>query len=497
MPIDKSRVSRRGVLAGGGAFSGLALTGCSSNGAAIMGEGTKVETTGIDLSKAGALATADAVRAGEVSALEACDAAIARIEALDKTLNAVVVRDFERARATAKRIDQTKTNDDPRRLLGVPMTVKESNEVEGLPSTWGFESFANIDSTRDAVLVQRLKAQGAVILGKTNVPVALGDWQSENPVYGRTLNPFDKSRSPGGSSGGAAAALASGMVPLEIGSDIGGSIRIPSHMCGVFGHKPTYGIVPLRGHGFPGTDGLDVPLAVAGPMARNVADLVAALDIIAGPETPGYQLDLPPPRHTALKDFRVRVIREMPGVPVDSDTTTALKAFTSKLGDAGVDVSDSDEGYPDLVRMMEAYTRMLNTVISRGTPEARPIDTHEWMDLQDEQLAITRRWTKVFADTDIIISPIFSTPAFVYMDEPDWSKRLLPIDGKPHPYGRQLSWAGIATYAGLPSTAVPVARTGAGLPIGFQMMGAPYADRTTLFFAACLEAAGLTAPVGI
>jgi amidase len=169
----------------------LALAGCSSNGAAIMGEGTKVETTGIDLSKAGALATADAVRAGEVSALEACDAAIARVEALDKTLNAVVVRDFERARATAKRIDQTKTNDDPRRLLGVPMTVKESNEVEGLPSTWGFESFANIDSTRDAVLVQRLKAQGAVILGKTNGPVALGDWQSENPVYGRTLNPFD------------------------------------------------------------------------------------------------------------------------------------------------------------------------------------------------------------------------------------------------------------------------------------------------------------------
>ncbi|HRK68762.1 MAG TPA: amidase family protein, partial [Hyphomonas sp.] len=209
-----------------------------------------------DLAKLGAAATAEAVRSGKISALEACDAAIARIEALDKTINAVVVRDFERARAAARQIDETRKADDPRRLLGVPMTVKESNDVEGLPSTWGFESFANVDAPRDAVVVQRLKAQGAVILGKTNVPVALGDWQSENPVYGRTLNPYDPARSPGGSSGGAAAALATGMVPLEIGSDIGGSIRMPSHMCGVFGHKPTWGIVPLRGHGFPGTDGL-------------------------------------------------------------------------------------------------------------------------------------------------------------------------------------------------------------------------------------------------
>jgi len=445
-----------------------------------------------DLAKLGALETAEAVRKGGISALEACDAAIARIEALDKTLNAVVVRDFDRARVAAKRIDQTRKADDPRRLLGVPMTVKESNDVEGLPSTWGFEMFANVDAPRDAVVVQRVKAEGAIILGKTNVPVALGDWQTENPVYGRTLNPHDPTRSPGGSSGGAAAALASGMVPLEIGSDIGGSIRAPAHMCGVFGHKPTYGIVPLRGHGFPGTDGLDVPLAVIGPLARNVADISTALAVIAGPEPGGYKLDLPRPRHSRLVEYRVRVIREMPGVPVDTDTAAATSAFVSKLDGAGADVSDSQEGYPDLVRMMEAYIRMLNTVISRGTPGARPIDAHEWMQLQDEQLAVTRHWARVFEETDIIVSPIFSTPAFVYLTEPDWTKRQLPIDGKLYPYGGQLSWAGIATYAGLPATAVPVARSKAGLPIGLQLIGAPFADQTTLAFAGLVEQAGFT-----
>lgn len=445
-----------------------------------------------DLAKLGAAATAEAVRAGKISALEACDAAIARIEALDKALNAVVVRDFDRARAAARQIDETRKADDPRRLLGVPMTVKESNDVEGLPSTWGFESFANVDAPRDAVVVQRLKAQGAVILGKTNVPVALADWQSENPVYGRTLNPYDPARSPGGSSGGAAAALATGMVPLEIGSDIGGSIRAPSHMCGVFGHKPTYGIVPLRGHGFPGTDGLDVPLAVVGPMARNTGDLSLALDIIAGPETGGYKLALPKPRHGRLGYYRVRIIREMPGVPVDADTAVALDEFVTKLEDAGLRVDDSADGYPDLIRMMEAYIRMLNTVISRGTPGARPIDAHEWMALQDEQLAVTRQWGNVFNDTDIIISPIFSTPAYIYQTEPDWSKRQLPIDGKLYPFGSQLSWAGIATYAGLPATAIPVARSPAGLPIGFQLIGAPFADLTTLHFASLLEGEGLT-----
>lgn len=449
--------------------------------------------TSSDLAKAGALETAEAVRAGEISALEAADAAIARIEAIDGAINAVVVRDFERARDAAKAVDASRTPGDARRLLGVPMTVKESNDVAGLPSTWGFESFRDVDAARDAVVVARLKAEGAIILGKTNVPVALGDWQSVNPVYGRTVNPFDHARSPGGSSGGAAAALATGMVPLEIGSDIGGSIRFPAHMCGVFGHKPSWGVVPQRGHLFPGTDGCDAPLAVVGPMARNVGDLIAALEVIAGPEAgSGVRLDLPAPRFDGLGGVRVRVIREMPNVPVDADTGAALDRLVGQMRAAGVTVSEGGAGLPDLAEMVPTYVRMLMTVISRGDPGATPVSAHEWMNLLDYQLAITRQWAAFFEGVDILLSPAFSTPAFPHKDEPDWGKRTLDVDGLTLPYGSQLAWAAIATFAGLPSTCVPVAKSAGGLPIGFQLIGAPLADRTTLRFASLLEAAGLT-----
>ncbi|MCA8899630.1 MAG: amidase [Hyphomonas sp.] len=448
--------------------------------------------TTLDLAAAGALETAGAIRSGEISALEACDAAIARIEKLDGQINAVVVRDFDRAREAAKAVDASRKPDDARALLGVPMTVKESNDVAGLPSTWGFEMFKDLKAPRDAAVVERLKGAGAVILGKTNVPVALADWQSENPVYGRTLNPFDKTRSPGGSSGGAAAALATGMVPLEIGSDIGGSIRAPSHMCGVFGHKPSYGIVPLRGHGFPGTDGVDVPLAVVGPMARNTADLAATLDIIAGPESAGLKLDLPPAGVSSLNGLRVRIIDRMPGVPSDGDTREALATLSEALDREGAAVSMSTDDFPALEPMMDSYIKMLNTVILRGTPDAKPIDAHTWMDLVDGQMQVTRAWAQVFRDTDVLISPIFSTPAFPYQSEPDWAKRMLLIDNEPYPYGGQLAWAAIATYAGLPATAVPVGKSRNGLPIGVQIIAGPYGDRRSLAVASLLEEAGLT-----
>lgn len=492
-------VSRREVIGGGAAAAGVLLTGCATPPPApdaIRGDIMASTKTIPDLAKASALETAEAVRSGEISALEACEAAIARIEALDGPINAVVVRDFDRAREAAKDIDRHREPGDRRRLLGVPMTVKESNNVAGLASTWGFEAAKDLKTQRDAVVVERLKAEGAVILGLTNVPVALGDWQTENPVYGRTVNPFDPARSPGGSSGGAAAALATGMVPLEIGSDIGGSIRMPAHMCGVVGHKPTYGIVPQRGHAPPGTDGVDAPLAVVGPMARNVADVAAALDVIAGPEADtAYRLDLPPPRQDRLSSYRLRVIREMPGAPVDADTRTALDTLVDQLSWSGISISEKVEDYPPLEPMMEDYIRMLNTVITQGTPDARPIDAHAWMALQSAQLHCRRAWQRVFAETDVILSPVFSTPAFVYQAEPDWSKRTLRIDNQDVPYGSQLAWAAIATYAGLPSTVVPVGRSAGGLPIGVQIMSAPYADRTTLHFASLLEAEGLSSRI--
>lgn len=447
-----------------------------------------------ELGKATAAATARAVRDGTVSALEACDAAIARIEDLDGPINAVVVRDFDRARAAAKRIDATRTKDDRRALLGVPMTVKESNDVAGLPSTWGMPVFKDLPVEEDGVAVARLKAAGAVILGKTNAPVALADWQAVNPIYGRTVNPYDHARSPGGSSGGAAAALATGMVALELGSDIGGSIRVPAHMCGVFGHKPTYGLIPLKGHGFPGTDGIDVPLAVLGPMARSVDDLSIAFDVLAGPVAGvAYKLDLPPPRHQTLSAYRVLVLDAHPAAATDTTMRDALHALAGKLDRLGARIDTETNGLPDLAAAHRSYAKMLTAITTRGTPGVTAIDAHTWMGLEDDQMRLARRWQAVFADVDVVLTPPFGTPAFPHEDNPNWSARTLKIDGKDTPYGAQVAWPGVATYPGLPATAAPIAKTTAGLPIGVQIIGAKFDDRTTLAFASLLERDGLTA----
>ncbi|HEV7383457.1 MAG TPA: amidase family protein, partial [Phenylobacterium sp.] len=274
------------------------------------------ETLSRDTLDASAADLVAALAARRVSALELADEAIARIEARDGPINAVVVRDFGRAREAARAADAALARGERRPLLGLPMTVKESHNVAGLPTTWGFEPFKDFVAPADSVGVSRLKAAGAVILGKTNVPPWLADYQSSNPIYGRTGNPHDPTRTPGGSSGGSAAALAAGMIPLEFGSDIGGSIRMPAHFCGVYGHKPSYNLVPLRGHSPPYVpDGAGIVLAVVGPLARTAADLGLALDVLAGPdedEATGYRLALPPPRHARLADYRVLLVDDHP-----------------------------------------------------------------------------------------------------------------------------------------------------------------------------------------
>lgn len=447
-----------------------------------------------DLDEASALETAAEIKSGRLTALEAVEAAIARIEVRDGPINAVPVRDFERAREVARAMDAAGLKDDPRPLAGVPMTVKESNSVEGLPSTWGFEEYADWKAETDSIVVSRLKAAGAIIIGKTNVPVALADWQSYNPVYGRTVNPLDHGRSPGGSSGGSAAALVSRMVPLEIGSDIGGSIRAPAHMCGVFGHKPTYGIVSRRGAAFPGTDGVEPPLSCVGPLARDSKDLMATLDIIAGPEDDsGFMLNLPAPRFDGLEQARIVVMDRFADVSADADTRNAVSDLAEALRDAGATVTESLEGLPPLAEMRSAYTKMLNVITARGTDRARPVTAYEWMDLLDRQLEMTRQMKAFFEAHDILISPTLSTPAFPIDEQPNWEDRSILIDGHPTKYGSQVSWATIATFTGLPSTVAPVATSKEGLPVGLQIMSAPYADKTTIRFAELLQEAGLAA----
>jgi amidase len=439
-----------------------------------------------DYADAGAGEMAAALADRTVSAVELFEAAVARIEALDGPINAVVVRDFDRARDAATAADAALARGERRPLLGVPMTVKEAFNVAGLPTTWGSLLLKDWIAPTDATAVARLKAAGAVILGKTNVPPFLADWQSANPIHGRTNHPLDPARTPGGSSGGSAAALAAGMVPLEFGSDIGGSIRVPAAFCGVYGHKPSYALVPARGHAPPGTDGVAPPLNVVGPLARTVADLVLALEVTAGPadeEATGYRLALPPARHARLADFRVLIIASHPLARVDHEIAAAIDRLAANLETAGVPVSRHSDRLPDLAAAHEIYASILTTVISRGGP-APPnlMDAHAWLTALDRQLAMRRRWGALFDVFDVVIAPCMGVAAFAH-DDSDFNTRTHLINGEVTPYAAQVAWPGMATLAGLPATAVPIGKTLAGLPIGAQVIGPYLEDHTPLAFA--------------
>jgi len=470
------------------------------------------------------------LQARQVSAVELLDRAIARIEAHDGRLNAVVVRDFERARAAAGEADNALARGDRRPLLGVPMTIKECANVAGLATTWGIPGTQGIKITDDAVAVARLKTAGAVVLGKTNVPLMLADWQSYNAIYGTTSNPFDLSRTPGGSSGGAAAALAAGFVSLELGSDIGGSLRVPASFCGVFAHKPTQGIVPVRGMAPPGTPERSIPvamdLAVAGPMARSAGDLALALDVLAGPDDAdavAFRLALPPPRHAALKDFRVLVLNEHPLMPTGAEVGGALEGIALRLASCGVRVDSATPLLPDLAHAGRVYTQLLmaafgadlaDDVYARRQSAAGRLEAssdslddlrlkgvvmshRDWIRTGRVRAGIADRWRRLFHDFDVVLCPVMPTPAFAH-DHGDMTGRRIVIDGVAVRYVDQTMWPSLATVAGLPSTAMPIGRSGGGLPIGMQIIGPRLEDRTTLAFAELLERefGGFVAPPG-
>src|SRR5260370_9203232 len=316
-----------------------------------------------------------ALQARKGSAGELLERAIARIEAHDGKLKAVVVRDFERARIVAADADRLLARGERRPLLGVQMTVKEAFNVAGLPTTWGMPGTGEIPVSQDAVAVERLKRAGAVVLGKTNIAFLLADWQSINPIYGVTNNPWDLKRTPGGSSGGAAAALAAGYVSLELGTDLVGSLRIPANFCGVFAHKPTHDLIPTRGSAPPGTPFLSldtgIDLAVIGPMARSANDLALALDLLAGPDegdAVGYQLALPAPRHRDLKSFRVLVLDGHPMLPTASVVRSALDRVAGRLGKLGTKVARQSPLLPDLNHVATTVVQLLMAFLVADTP---------------------------------------------------------------------------------------------------------------------------------
>jgi len=474
---------------------------------------------------------AAALEHGEVSAKALAADAIQRIEACDGPINAMCVKTYDAALAAAEAADARLAKGERGPLLGVPMTVKESFNLAGTPTTWGIPEARDFRPAEDALVVQRVKAAGAVILGKTNVPLALGDWQSYNEIYGTTNNPWDLARTPGGSSGGSSAALAAGFGPLSLGSDIGGSLRVPAHFCGIFAHKPTHNLVPPRGGNPPFTSPLpgSSDLAVVGPMARTAADLAALFEVIAGPDElddgVGYRLALPAPRTTKLSDARILVLDTHPSGRTDASVASALGALSEGLAKARAKISRSSPLLPDLDVAAHLYMRLLLATLMARAPAASQAEARkataeldsadtsfaadrlrgatssysDWFGDNVGRLRLRAQWRAFFRDFDALICPISPTAAFPHDREPDQEARKLVVNGEPQPYLDMLFWPGIATLPGLPATAAPIGRTPEGLPIGAQIVGPWLEDRTTLALAGLIERefGGFVPPPGL
>jgi len=460
-----------------------------------------------------------ALGARKISAVELAQDAIGRIERHDTRINAVCVRDFERALDAARAADAARANGETRPLLGIPLTVKESYNVAGLPTTWGMPAQKDFRPPEDALAITRIKDAGGVILGKTNVPVGLDDWESYNDIYGTTNNPYDLGRTPGGSSGGSSAALAAGYGPLSLGSDIGGSLRVPAFHCGVYAHKPTFALAPMRGHTPPQLSPLpeDLDLVVIGPMARSAADLSLLLDVIAGPDPleagAAYKLVLPPPRHNELKNFRVLMIDTDAVLPTNAVVRAAIDRLAANLANAGVRIKRESGLLPDFAASSRLYMRLLMSFLSItfkpeayagavATAASLPADDRslqaerrrgialshrEWVMADVARARLRAQWRALFEHFDAVICPVMPTPAFPHDHTAEQETRRISIDGQEFVYRDQLAWPGIATLPGLPATAIPVGLSPEGLPIGVQIVGPWLEDRTPLKLAELIE----------
>ena len=459
---------------------------------------------------------AAAVRTKKIGCLELLDLYLARGEKYDPALNAIVVRDVDRARQRARAADRALAKREAwGPLHGVPMTIKESYDVAGLPTTWGVPALKDNIATRNAVVVDRLLGAGVVLFGKTNVPLYLADWQSFNAIYGTTNNPWDPARSPGGSSGGSAAALAAGLTGLEAGSDIGSSIRNPAHFCGVYGHKPTWGIVPRHGQALPGQIAA-VDIDVVGPLARSADDLALALALMAGPdsiEAAGWQLRLRAPRQKRLRDFRVALVLDAPEGEVDRQVQDRLQALGDFLGRQKTKVDDRARPAIDTAEAFRVYITLLRAATSsrqtdadfeknagtvRGLPladdsyyarmlRASVMPHREWLAANEARHRMRLAWAEFFTRYDLLLCPVAGTAALPHDHEGERHERTMAVNGKRVPVTDHLFWAGYSGAFYLPSTAAPCGFTPAGLPVGVQIVGPQYGDLTCLAFAGLLE----------
>ncbi len=459
---------------------------------------------------------ASGVRRRKIGCLELLEHYLKRVEQHNPALNAIIATDLPAARKRARAADRALAKGTvwgP--LHGVPMTIKESFNVVGMPTTWGQTELRENMPQANALAVDRFLAAGVTLFGKTNVPLMLADWQSYNAVYGTTNNPWDTTLSPGGSSGGSAAALAAGLTGIEAGSDIGASIRNPAHYCGVYGHKPTYGICSPKGHALPGRVSAS-DISVIGPLARSADDLAIALAVMAGPDEidgAGYRLALPAPRQKSLRQFKVALMLDDPNAEVDRPVQDLLQALGDFLAKKKVKVSDQARPDIDTTHCQRVYIALLraatsgrqsdaafakNQEIARTlAPEdhsyfaqmtrANTMSHRTWLAMNEERHHMRLAWAEFFREYDLLLCPAASSAAFPHDHAGERHERTILVNGKRVPTTDQLFWAGYPCLSYLPSTIAPIGLTKSGLPVGVQIVGPQYGDRTCIEFARFLE----------
>ena len=455
-----------------------------------------------------------ALRQRKVSASELLEAYLGRVDRVNPLVNAVVVQDRRAARLQARKADEAAVRGEwlgP--LHGLPMTVKEAFDLKGHPTTIGYPTMVGNIAQQDALAVQRLKAAGAVVFGKSNVPLNNGDIQSYNAVYGTTNNPWDISRGAGGSSGGGAAAMAAGLAGLEYGSDIGGSIRNPAAYCGVYGHKSTWGIVPKRGHQLARTPVAEADLGVLGPIARSADDLALALKVTLGPDlltASGVRYALPA-APKSLKGLRIAVWLDDPLAPVDDTVKTPIAAAVEALRKAGAKVDfkarpafDAQQAHQTYMVLLaaQAYSRRpdfaqlkaMADQLDPGDQSAMAMHLRlavqsfkQHFDAQQQRETLRWAWHDFFRRYDVVVTPVTTTPAFPHDHSEPLTNRVLKVNGQPTDYFAQLFWAGLAVCPLLPATSAPVGFTPEGLPVGLQIIGPEMGDFKTIWVAGQLE----------
>jgi amidase len=430
------------------------------------------------------------LRCKEISSRELTEELLARIDSVNPALNAVVELRRESALQEAATADEAiARGGDVGPLHGVPMTIKDSINVAGLHTTWGNPAFKDFVADWDATVARRLRRAGAIIVGKTNVAFMLGDFgQTANELYGVTNNPWDTSRTPGGSSGGTAAALSAGMTFLEYGSDLVGSIRIPASFCGVYGLKPSVGIVPLTGFQPPGSPASPsdmMYMSAVGPLGRSARDLRTALSVTAGPENPAakaYCWALSPPRHTRLEDFRVGIVLDDERATVSSEVSAPLSDAVDALARAGATVV---EGWPegvDPLRNYESFGVHVRLFFAFQQPGEDFATLSEVVDHENRRMAARAAWSRYFNEIDVFLCPVNFTPSFPHDTRPFEQRTITTPEGE-RPYNDQTFWVSHASLPGLPAVAAPIGRTPGGLPVGAQIVGPLYEDDTAIAFA--------------